>query len=275
MGRGENAQLAVDLFELLRKEHDWGVEDGWKGIAKLLLSCDVWDSKEGWQPFHGCVVYRERNDFKVRNGRENAVLRRARVLTSLLAKELEVPEENLCEAIGQYWRHPEMRNVQPHNPVGHGFRSLVTHFLSTYGSSKISYSEEVDPNEEFPGHVFQLRSENPKIDIVARRGDRTVALISTRWRYRHDRVDVVEEAHQYVPAATRAFPECKFYAVVGEFSAARLYKILSNCPPVFAKGIIDATVHFQPRLISEGLGENGRVEHLKSLAWLANETNAW
>jgi len=127
----------------------------------------------------------------------------------------------------------------------------------------------------FPGGNFKGRSKQPKIDIVAYKQNSPVALLSCRWRFRHDRVDVIDEAQNYVPIARRQFANCRFYACVGEFSAARLDKILKNAAPSDKNPLIDACVHFAPRLLTEGLGENGRLQHIKGLDWLAEESKSW
>ena len=76
------------------------------------------------------------------------------------------------------------------------------HILETFGDQDITYTEEVSPYEEFSDQQFSTRSPDPKIDIVARRGGLTVALVSSRWRYRHDRVNLVGEAMAYAHADT-------------------------------------------------------------------------
>ena len=273
MPRSANAQAAVEMYEAMRLKRRWGRDTAWHGIAILLLSCDVW--RYGWQGFHDVVVYRESNDFRIGPRGHNVVLRRAELLTGFLADELGVSRNAVCEEIAAYWREPGINDKQPNNLAGHAFRSLTVHILETFGDQDVTYFEEVSPYKEFPGQQFTTRSRDPKIDIVARRGDVTVALISSRWRFRHDRVDVVEEAMAYTPAARRHNPECRFYASVGEFAPNRLEKILSNCPSAQPHGPISATVHFAPQLITAGLGENGRMDHLQSLAWLIGETFSW
>ena len=279
MPRSYNAQLAVELYDELRANEEfrtnteWTSATAWQGIARLLLTCNRW--RQGWEPFRNVVVYREVNDFGRNENVPNAVMERAANLTSFLAGELGVELDNLCDEIGFYWQHPNIAGLQPHNLLGHAFRSLTVHILETFGNGDITYSEEVNPYDEFPGFPFNTRSENPRIDIVARRDGITVALISSRWRFRHDRVDVVEEAMAYAPAARRHNPACRLYASVGEFAPNRLEKILTNCPPAQPHAALNATVHFAPQLITGGLEENGRVEHLKSLQWLIEETNNW
>lgn len=273
MTRGRNAQLAVQLFHELRGAKGYDAANAWKAIAQLLLSCEVWASE--WVPFHGVVVYREKNDFKLSHSEPNSVLRGAETLSAFLARELGCSRESLCASIATYWRQPTIKSLQPNNLVGHAFRSLVTESLACYGNAAITYDEEVDPRQLFPGGEFRTRSKKSKIDIVARRGGQVVALLSLKWRFRHDRVDIPDEAIAYMSAARRVNSQTRFYAVVGEFAASRLEKLLENSAPAHSNPAITATVHFNPELVRQGLGENGRIAHLKSLEWLIAETNKW
>lgn len=276
--RSPNAQLAVNEYDRLLTANRWNAPDAWKGIALLLLSCDIWKNS-AWQPFHGTVVYRESNDFPpVGSGRTNEVLARSTRLTNYLAQRLRVSPGGLCSQIGQYWRLPQIRNQQPHNLVGHAFRSLTVEILERFGDKGLTYEEEADAGALFPGAALHTRSKRPKIDIVAKRDGIIVALLSVRWRFRHDRVDVVDEAQSYVPPAHRQNRNCRFYAVLGEFSPSRLEKVLSNSySSAFPNAAISATVHFLPDLITDptSLAENGRLRNLQSLAWLIDETKNW
>ena len=123
MPRSINAQLAIDMYEALRAQHQWSRATAWQGVARLLLSCDVW--RHGWQSFHGVVVYREANDFRDGARGPNVVVRRADALTGFLANELGVSRAALCEEIAAYWRHRDIADLQPPNLVGHAFRSLT------------------------------------------------------------------------------------------------------------------------------------------------------
>ena len=270
MARSKNAQLAVDLFDQVADMNGLNAATAWKGIAELLLTCENWSGKQ-WCSFHDVVLYREVNDFKP----NSTVLSRAENLTSFLAGELSVPRSELCSKIGKYWKLQSMRTVQPHNPGGHAFRSLLVRALEKFGDKEIKYEEEVRPTTEFPGHPFPTRSKQAKIDIIAKRSGAPVALISSRWRLRHDRIDVVDEAMAYAPAARRQNQHSRFYVWVGEFDPSRLIKVLDHCPPAQPHAVIDATVHFEPTLISQGLGVNGRTAHLKSLKWLISESFGW
>lgn len=273
MARSPNAQIAVDMYKALSGTLALDAATAWQGIARLLLTCEIW--KGSWQPFHDVVVYRESNTFKSGSRGPNTVMQRADRLTQYLADQLGVPRASLCNVIGDYLRHPQITHLQPNNVLGHAFRSLTVHILEKFGCGSITYEEEVSPHKEFPGQTFSTRSLDPKIDIVARKGNVTVALISSRWRYRHDRVDLVDEAMAYVSAARRHNPACQLFASVGEFSPTRLGKILKHCLPVNPHGALNAAVHFAPQLIADGLGENGRAKHLQSLEWLISQTFTW
>jgi len=276
MPRSPNAQTAVVLYNQLLHDSGWTAPNAWHGIARLLLTTNVYRSGTGWQPLHNVIVYRESNDFKFNaNGAPNAVLKRAEALTAYLAAQLGVPRADINEHIGLYWNQPQIAALQPHNLVGHAFRSLIVTILETFGDTGIVYEEEVDPHAEFPGFQFATRSPDAKLDIVARRNGRLVALLSTRWRYRHDRVDLVDEALAYAPPARRQNPNCKLYPVVGEFAPNRLHKVLTNCPPAIQNAALSEAVHFAPELIWHGLHENGRITHLRNLEWLIQQTHLW
>lgn len=276
MPRSLNAQVAVDLYNRLLRTHGWTAANAWHGIARVLLTANLWRPGLGWQRFHNVIVYRESNDFKLgAGGAPNIVLQRGEALTTYLAGQLGVPRAEIGDHIGLYWNQPHISKLQPHNLVGHAFRSLIVTILQTFGDPGIVYEEEVDPHAEFPGFNFATRSPDAKLDIVARRNGHPTALLSTRWRYRHDRVDLVDEALAYAPPARRQNPNCKLYAVVGEFAPNRLHKVLVNCPPAMVNAALSAAVHFAPELIWHGLQENGRTACLRNLEWLIQQTHEW
>ena len=276
MPRSANAQIAVDLYNQLLQNSGFTGATAWQGIARLLLTTNVYRSGVGWQPFHNVVVYRESNDFKLGvAGTPNTVMQRAEALTVYLAGQLGVPRAEINDHIGLHWNQPHISTLQPHNLVGHAFRSLIVTILQSFGDPGVEYEEEVNPHAEFPGFHFATRSPDAKLDIVARRNGYLVALLSTRWRYRHDRVDLVDEALAYAPPARRQNHNCKLYAVVGEFAPNRLHKVLANCPPAMANAALSAAVHFAPELIWHGLRENGRITCLQNLDWLIQQTHEW
>ncbi len=273
MARSTNAQLAVDLYERLRTQYNWTASTAWHGIARLLLSCEIY--RREWESFRNVVVYIDSNRFTVGAAGPHATLRRAEQLTEYLAAQLGIQRQGLCRSVGTYWRQPGIRALQPHNLVGNAYRSLVAAVLQRFGDPDLEYSEEVDPRSEFPGHAFPTRSKRARLDIVARRQNKTVALLTVRWRFRHDRLDVIDEAIAYAPALRRYNPNGKMYAVLGEFDGGRLRKVLANSEPILSNAAISAAVHFAPQLIREGLQENDTLVHLRSLEWLIGETFGW
>lgn len=104
MPRSSNAQLAVDMYEEFRAQYGWTRETAWKGIARQLLTCEIW--QQCWQPFRDIVVYRKVNDFKIGPQGPNVVMRRAEALTGFLANELGVSRAGLCSEIAAHWRQP-------------------------------------------------------------------------------------------------------------------------------------------------------------------------
>ncbi len=277
MARSDNAEIAVKMYQQMLTAAGWGVQDCWKAIAKILLTCEVYQGG-AWSPFHGCVVYAERNVFSInKNGQQNAALRNAELLSDAIAYAIGVHRNSLCSTIAAYWRDNKVKNVQPHNLVGHAFRSIIVETLARFGDSSLTFEEEVAPHVEFPGYRFANRSRNARIDIIARRGSLPVAIISTRWRFRHDRVDVIDEAQTYLPAARKINPSCQFYAVVGEFMWSRLDKILAHVSAKVSNPSIAACVHMVPHLLplANPAAPLGDLKLIKGLDWFAQQTHGW
>jgi hypothetical protein len=278
MARGANAKLAATMYKQLRVANNWSAADAWKGIAELLLTCEVQRTGSGWIPFIpkgattplDVIVYRESNDFAFKDGGPTPTIQKAEQLSQYLATQLGCSRANLCSTVAKFWRHPQVSQLQMHNLVGNAFRSIIVDALKDFGAPGITYEEEVHHKDAFPGWRFRSRSKLGKIDIFAWKGKQPVAMCSTRWRYRHDRVDFIHEAQAFSAAALEMFSGFPYYAVTGEFNSARLTKVLANAPSPIA-----AVVHFCPDLITHGLGENGRIAQLKGLDWLIQQTHTW
>src|SRR5436309_5866837 len=114
MPRSTNAQLAVDFYKDIHSRHQWTAETAWHGIARLLLSCEVYRPGSGWQAFHNVVTYIDSNRFKIGPSGPSATLRKAEPLTIYLAGQLGTDRANLCDNIGLYWQHAAIRPFQPH-----------------------------------------------------------------------------------------------------------------------------------------------------------------
>lgn len=279
MALNPNDRIAVEVFNDVVSRESLDKNTAWKAIAKLLLTCEIWEGKRsGWSPlvYERCIVFEEANTFGVtKSGEENHKVQLGKKLGAYLAAQFGVPGERICDEIGVYWRLREIRNMQPNNLLGNSFRSLCVAYLERFGNPKISYEEELSPHAEFVGHQLQGASPRAKIDIVARRGKLPVALMSCKWRYRHDRVEFIEEFMRYLTPARRLNSNMEFYAITGEFSPARLHKALEASQPASAHGPMSAVVHFAPQIVREALEINGRTAYLQGLPYLADASYKW
>jgi hypothetical protein len=273
MPRSVNAQRAVDLYMELHEKHRWTAATAWRGIARLLLSCEVY--RTAWQSFRDVVVYVESNRFKAGRGQPNTTLRRAEQLMDYLAGQLNVDRRDLCQSIGIYWQLPQIRYLQPHNPAGHAFRSLVATALHLFGDPAITYEEQSNPSAEPGGCNLGADPNGQKVDVVARRSGRVVAIIAICWRHRHNRLGFLHRTAQ-LSINLRAYnSRARAYVVVGEFDGGRLRRLLADSASRIPNFTISATVHFAPQLIREGLQEGGTLQDLQSLEWLIDQTFAW
>ena len=267
-----NAEKAVQAFTARTAETSRNVGQAWLTIAELLMTCEIWDSG-GWRPFHSEPVLRERNDYKKnKNGVPTQALKEAALMGDYIGSALGVERGKLCSSIGGFLKG---LNIQPNNPRGHAFRSLVANALAVYGDSDLTVQEEVDPYPLFPGFTFSLRSQNPRIDIVVSRKNQIVALCSTRWSYRHDRVDILEEAHAYMAAARRVNPNCKFFGITAEVNPARLKKVVKASAPCQRNAAVERLVHLHCPLVTTVIGHNGELKHLMDLAEWVEDSKNW
>jgi hypothetical protein len=184
---------------------------------------------------------------------------------------MHIARGSLDANIGQFLMN---LGVQPNNPRGHAFRSITAEILARYGDSGLTIEEEVDPHSLFPGFPFGPRSKRARIDIAIHRNQRLVALCSTRWTYRHDRVDIIEEALNYMPAARRINPTCKFFGITAEVNPARLLKVVSQTAPVLQNAAIERLVHLHVPLATTVIGHNHGLGHLWDIIdWVRDSSN--
>jgi hypothetical protein len=271
----KHANLAVDLYRDLLESKGWGLEKSWLAIAQLLMTCQVWESGK-WHPFHALPVLMERNNYKVTNtGKPNRSLLDAERVANFLASQLQISPPELCSNLGLFFEHPEIRGLQPNNPRGHAFRSIVAETISRFGDPGLTIIEEQSPHDLFPGFSMPARSDRAKIDIVVKRGPRVVALVSTRWTYRHDRVDLIDEAMAYMPAARSVNPTCVYYGVVAEFGKARLKKVIDQTEAVVPTAALRRLVHIKASLASDVIDRNGDLAHLIDLEEMVNDSRDW
>lgn len=254
----------------VRRQH-LPAQDAWRIIIKLLLTCEVWSDRT-WKDLHGQPVFREKNDYELlKNGQPNTALKEATLQGDYIAKELDISRADLCQHIGSYLKPI---GKQPNNLLGHAFRSIVSAYLAEFGDPELDILEEQDPHKIFPGISFPHRSPKARVDIAVYRNSNLVCLCSARWSYRHDRVELLEEATTYMPPARRINEKCQFFGVTAEMNPARLMKVINQTTPVLAHAAMTRLVHVHPPLGSTVINHNGGLAHLWSLAdWAADSFN--
>ncbi|MGA3163313.1 MAG: hypothetical protein ABSD77_03845 [Verrucomicrobiota bacterium] len=266
-----NAEKAVQAFTARTAATSRNLSHAWLTIAELLMTCEVWNSGK-WKRFREQLVLRESNDYKINKDGPSQALKEAVLMGDYLASKLGVERNSLCSSIGGFLKGLK---IQPNNPRGHAFRSLIANVLAIYGDSTLTVEEEVNPYPLFPGFIFNLRSANPRIDIVISRNKQIVALCSTRWSYRHDRVDILEEAHAYMAAARRVNPNCKFFGITAEVNPARLKKVVKSSAPCQRNAAVERLVHLHCPLVTTVIGHNGELKHLMDLTEWVEDSKNW
>ena len=270
----KNAEAAVRAFIVEVTNKEWELGEAWLAIAGLLMTCEIWDNpRKTWMIYFDQPVLRESNDYKLlSNGIPNQALKEAALIGDYIAEKLYVPRQDLCSHLGTYMK---ALSIQPNNPRGHAFRSIVAEVLARYGDPSMTIQEEVNPYALFPNHQFNLRSKNPRIDIVAYRDDLPVALCSTRWTYRHDRVDMLEEARAYITAARQVNPTISFFGITAEINPARLQKVVSQTLPLVENADINRLVHLHAPLATTVINHNGDLMQLMDLADWVDGSHSW
>jgi len=267
--------MAVRMYGDLMAESAWGVDQAWLAIASLLMTCEVWEHG-AWIQFFEAPVLMERNNYKLgRNAAPNRTLRDSEAVKRHLATALGVADDQVCSRIGLYLRDPAVSALQPNNLRGHAFRSIVAETLARFGDPDLDICEELKARDLFPGWDFGNRSKEARVDITAVRDGRVVAMITTRWTYRHDRVDMIDEARAYLPAARNANRKAQFYGVTAEVGVARLKKVIGETASVHPNAAITRLVHLNPALPGPVMGNNGTLAHLMSLSDLVQSTWTW
>ncbi|WP_247216025.1 hypothetical protein [Synechococcus sp. C9] len=268
-----NANTAVQAFINDLTSNKWGLNEAWLAVSKQLMTCEIWDElRKTWAQYYNQPVLRERNDYKLlANGSPNKALQESTLVGDYIARKLKIPRHDLCSYLGKFLK---TLSIQPQNPRGHAFRSIVAETLARYGDPQITVEEEVNPYILFPGNQFNLRSKNPRIDIVAYRDGLPVALCSTRWTYRHDRVDILEEARAYMPVAKQIYPNIHYFGITAEMNPARLKKVVDQTKPVSPSADVDCLVHLHKPLATTVVNHNGDLAHLVDLVdWVHSSPN--
>jgi hypothetical protein len=269
-----NAEAAVQAFTNDLTNRGWGLSEAWLAISRQLMTCEIWDERrKTWVEHYNQPVLLESNQYKLlANGCPNKALQKSILVGDYIAQKLSVPRGNLCGELGIFMK---ALSIQPNNPRGHSFRSIIAEVLARYGDPQITVREEVNPYNLFPGSQFNLRSKKPSIDIVAYRNNLPVALCSTRWTYRHDRVDLLEEARAYMSAAKQLNPNTHFFGITAEMNPARLKKVIAQTLPLAPSADVDCLVHLHSPLATTVVNHNGDLIHLLDLIDWVKSSYTW
>jgi hypothetical protein len=266
-----HAEEAVSQFKSRMASQRRNLDQAWLAVAELLMTCEIWAAGQ-WLPFRGQPVLRESNDYKEnKSGGPNKALKEATLIGDYIAEKLGSPRGELCVRIGGFLKN---LGIQPNNPRAHAFKSLIAEILSAYGDTELTVKKEVEAHSLYPGFTFALRSASPRIDIVVLRRQRVVALCSTCWTYRHDRIDMLKEAAAYMAAARGENPECRFFGITAELNPARLKKVVKQTSALQRNAAMEGLIHLHKPLATTVIGHDGVLEHLMDLAeWARNSVN--
>lgn len=229
------ADRALVIQEFQSSLYPGGVpdlENAWLGISQVLQSYSIPTplvAEKYGIPERGLLrVHDEPALFENRTWRDEARRRE-----SELAQILGIQADVVPGVVDRMMRLPRWLGKQPHNPKGNGFRMLLAHVLTTWGSQAFEYLEEQDATQWFPGISMPGRSATPFIDVLAvRKSDRLpIAVISCKWGFRHDRVsDPTNECIAYRSAATQQSRHdlFRYYVFTSETYGRRLDKLLNQ-----------------------------------------------
>lgn len=271
-------QIVADVIHIL--EHgtypgELSRKTAWLGIYRALL----WYEPVGVHGFEALphIIDADKlrpSAWRTGETRAGAWQRRAKKLEEYVATALACPPEDVRGQLDQLMRLPDYHGHQRQNPLGIAFAGATRHVLERFGNEVLSYNLEVDATLMFPGISMPWRSDKPRIDILVLKGGsfpagNPVAIISTKWSIRHDRInDLKGECPEYKAAAIKRNMQIKYYAVTNEFDPARLNRLVTD-------GCIDGIVHVHKYAVTDVCGLNGRLHEMLDLADLVELTRSW
>lgn len=271
-------QIVADVTRLLdNASYPKGItgQTAWLGIYQALL----WYEPVGLHGFEALPHVIDADKLRPSASREpsrraGAWQVRAQAVEAYVASELGCPPGELRQRVDQLMRLPEYVRLQRQNPLGTAFSGAIKHVLESFGHSALSYDLEVDATKVFPGIRMPWRSTTPKMDIlVLQHGHfpegRPIAILSTKWSLRHDRInDVLGECPEYKSAALKRRLSLRYFVVTNEFDPARLAKVLSD-------PCIDGLVHVHRHAVTGICGLDGRLEKMLDLSDFVAQTRSW
>lgn len=268
---------AIRAFEHADYPSGLNALTAWLGIYQVLL----WYEPVNWLEFtylpHIIDADKLRPASPARRQNWSAASawqRRAQLLNAHLAEQLFCSIDNLPHKTDTLMKQPGYEGLQRQNILGTGFVGLIRHVLEGFGALDLSYETEVEAAAVFPGITVPGRSATPRIDILARRHDIPVAIVSAKWSIRHDRLgDITNECPVYKAAYQRIYRQAQrhgllYYVVTNEYDPARLNKILDD-------SCVNGVVHVHKKAVVEICDLDGRLARLTDLASFIRSTSTW
>ncbi len=251
--------LAIEEFEQSLFPGGPVLDNTWLGIYQVLLWWASTDDPNVTVP-HIIDADKFKHPRKSSSIKPTLWRRRAEDVATYLSQQLEMTPSDLPQYFDRLMRTPEYLGAQRQNPLGIAFAALVKHVIEKYHASTVRWETEVKASTIFPGIQLPGRSDTASIDVIGFDMQAVpVALISSKYSLRHDRVaDITNECPIYKAASNRFRRPLPYYVVTAEFDPARLSKIIDD-------PCVDAVVHVHKALITEVLGLNGRMKGLVDL----------
>jgi hypothetical protein len=266
--RSETIALAIKLFSESSYPQGLAPATAWLGFYQTLL----WYEKIGQLGYTVLPHIIDANALRpaspaiaARWKTKRIWQRRAEALNSYVASQLQCKEADVPRFMDRLMKQPDFAGVQRQNSLGIAFAGLLKHCLEKFNTGGLTFRTEVPAKDEFPGIDLPGRSEKPCIDLLASAEGRPVAVISTKWSLRHDRLnDLTNECPIYKAAYSRVFRQSArsnlaYYVVTNEFEPSRLIKLLVD-------SCIDGVVHVHKPAVQNVAELDGQLEGLMDLS---------
>jgi hypothetical protein len=275
--RDQTITDAIRIFNTSLDNTDLSATNAWLGIYQALL----WYEPVNWLGYtdlpHIIDADKLRPNSLTRRQswvRPSIWQRRGEGITNYLADQLTCSAETVKTKVDLLMKQPEYEGMQRQNTLGIAFVGLVRHILERLGVADISYDIEVDAARLFPGITFPGRSSTPRIDLLAKRNEIPLAIISAKWSLRHDRLsDLTMECPVYKAAYERIYRRTRqnhllYFVITNEYDPSRLNKILND-------SCVDGVVHVHKTAVVDICGLDGRLEQLIDLSDFVTNTFSW
>lgn len=269
--RQQTIEAATKLFDsALFPENKATITSAWAGIYQCLLWYESLPNELLGHNRLPHIIDANRLT-KNQNRRASAWQRHAIGVENYLAEHLAIPPKDVGDKVDLLMKSPGYVGLQRNNVLGAAFAALIKLGLQRFGTQdpRVTYELEVAGAVAFPGLQIPTRSENPSIDLLVRKAGKNIGIISTKWSYRHDRVDdLTTECRAYKNAATYTDTKLFYYIATNEFDPARTDKLIGD-------RCVDRVIHVHKELVTGVCKLNGRLKSLWDLSELLESSNNW